>query len=103
MNDARVVGAPSYLVDARANQSGLAGVVSELARDLYETEKRLEPGLTDNAWEMLDDYTRAFYVECVWSLLSRTSLLTRFFKLTDRNVIVGSAEATEEPNVGAEH
>lgn len=61
-------------------------IVSELAEYLYESERRLDPGTMEDAWCDVDDFTRAFYTECIWGLLTRKSLLARFFKLSDCNV-----------------
>lgn len=58
-------------------------IVEQLACYLFETEERLDPGRTDCEWHELTDCDRAFYAECVWSLLSRRSLVTRFFEIPD--------------------
>jgi hypothetical protein len=71
------------------------GIVLELAKYLYETEERLEPGTHDVEWEGLDGYTRSFLVERVWALLTRRSLLARYFELADRNLVDGRSVPTE--------
>ncbi len=73
-------------------------IVLRLARYLFETQERLDPGRTDCEWEKLDSYDRAFYVECIWAILSRRMLLTRFFELPDRNFVIGGTITTEKPH-----
>lgn len=70
-------------------------IVAELACYLFETEERLDPGRTDCEWNDLSDFDRAFYTECVWALLSRRSLLVRFFELPDRNSVVRAGVSAE--------
>ena len=93
--------APSRLHDAESpahSNSNRDLIVAELARYLFETEERLDSGRADCQWEQLGDYDRAFYIECVWALLSRRSLVMRFFELPDCNFVIGGTVATEEPH-----
>lgn len=62
---------------AGAPENNRLVIAGSLAKRLYEVELRLE-GDGGPPWAELDDFTKAFYKECVWSLLGEEELLGRF-------------------------
>jgi hypothetical protein len=71
-------------------------IVAKPAKYLYEAERRLDPGEVDSRWSEADGFTRAFYIECIWALLCRKLLLTRFFERADGNLVTRKSESTKQ-------
>lgn len=57
-------------------------LVLALARELFETEERCDPGTHSVGWAELDDFSKGVYEECVWRLLDREEQIQRFFALS---------------------